>query len=454
MYSTINKKNGRSFARVLPALMAITIFSGCNKLDDVWQHHPGKPGSPSSFGSEVIEKWMNLQLRLMKNTTGVPNQAFSRHYAYSGIAAWESVAPGVAGSQQYTKKWNGLTGLPQASSNIKYYWPASVNASLAAINRSLFPNASAGDKASIDSLEQTLNENFLKTSPADRIKAAADFGKSVATAVYSWSETDGYKNASRAYTPPVGDGKWKPTPPTNAAASTPYWGENRTVVIGSLTNAAAPAPLAYSTDPGSPFYLMVKKVHDASQTLTQQQKDMAIFWRDVPGVTSPGHWVSVLLQTLQSKKTSLAKAALAYALSGAAVNDALIGCFQAKYTYNLVRPITYIRDVIGDAGWNSYLNTPPHPEYPSAHSSLSAGAAVVLQSLFPEVHSIVDHTYDYMGFAPRSYNDFHSIAIEAGISRLYAGIHYQPSIDAGLVQGKKAAENILKASLPSNFTIE
>lgn len=199
---------------------------------------------------------------------------------------------------------------------------------------------------------------------------------------------------------------------------------------------------------------MVKQVHDASQALTQDQKDMAIFWRDIPGVSSPGHWLSILHQTLQLKKVSMAKAALAYALSGAATNDALIGCFQVKYQVNLLRPITYIRNVIGQGDWNAHITTPAHPEFPSAHSALSGGAATVMESLFPDVQGFVDHTYDYQGMGARSYSSYTGIAVEAGVSRLYGGIHFQPSIEAGLQQGKKIGQNILRNCIPSNSNIE
>jgi hypothetical protein len=169
---------------------------------------------------------------------------------------------------------------------------------------------------------------------------------------------------------------------------------------------------------------------------------MALFWRDVPGVSSPGHWLSVLQQVIRQTNTSLDKAAIAYALTGIGINDALITCFKAKYQINLVRPVTYIREVMGLTTWSPFLGTPAHPEYVSAHSSLSAAAAEVMEKLFGNIGSITDHTYDYLGYAPRTYASFTAIAEEAGKSRLYAGIHYQQSIDAGLSQGEKVAANI------------
>ncbi|HEX2628026.1 MAG TPA: vanadium-dependent haloperoxidase, partial [Chitinophagaceae bacterium] len=394
--------------KLMPVIIvaSLLLFS-CKKNDS--PHHP------SSYPSTVLDKWITMQLRLMRNATGIANQAFSRHFAYSGITAIEAMAPGLEGRRFLTDKWNGLSGLPFADRSKNYYYPASVNAAMASINRLMFPNASVVDKAAIDSLENALKAEFNK--PASLITVSSDFGKAVAQAVFNWSETDGYKNASAPYTPPVGVGIWTPTPPNNAAASTPYWGNNRPIVIGSTNNAQPPAPPAYSTDPASPFYQMVKEVYDVSTTLTDDQKAMAIFWRDVPGVSSPGHWLSILQQLLKQKNASLDELAVAYALAGSALNDALIVCFKAKYQYMVVRPITYIRGVMEQTSWTPYLvNTPPHPEYASAHSALSMAAAKVLEKLVGNVSNFTDHTYDYMGLAPRTYSSLSAIAEEAGKS--------------------------------------
>ncbi len=430
-----------TIAFFISATVAMASFSACEKLD-IFDHHPGKGNKPTSFSSEVVEKWLALQLRLVKNATG-PNHGFSRHFAYSGIAAWESIAPGLPASAQLKKDWNGLTGLPQFNRSKNYYWPANANAALAAINRSFFPNANAADKAAIDSLENALNAYFLTQISSSVLDNSAQFGKLVALAVYNWSETDGYKNANAPYTLPVGDGLWKLT--SAGSPATPYWGNNRPVMKGSTNNVMPIAPPPYSTDPNSFFYKMNFEVWDLSQTLTNEQRAMAIFWKDVPGgATTPGHWISILHQVLDKENTSLAKATLAYALCGTAINDAAISVMKAKYTYNLIRPVTYIREQLGHTMWEPALGTPLHPEYPSAHSSLSGATAEILQSLFGKNMSpFTDHTYDYLGYAPRTFPSYSAIAVEAGQSRLFAGIHFQFSIDQGTWQGKKIASNIL-----------
>ncbi|HZH67452.1 MAG TPA: hypothetical protein VEY10_21350 [Flavisolibacter sp.] len=420
----------------LTAAFALLTLNSCKK--DKYDDHP------SSHTAEVLDKWMTLQLRLMRNATGVPNQAFARHYAYSGVAAVEALRPGYLQFSRWQNRWNGLSGLPHADQKQKYFYPANINAAMASMNRAFFPNASAADKAAIDSLENVLYANFPIQESVKTASAA--FGKAVATAVFTWAETDGYKNANQSYTPPTGPGLWKPTAPGMTAA-TPFWGNNRTIIHNSTQNTQPLAPTAYSTEPTDAFYKMAKQVYDVSQSLTDDQKAMALFWRDVPGATSPGHWLSILQQVIRKKNTSLDHAALAYALTGIAINDALVSCFETKYKYNLVRPITYIREVMGHSSWNPFLGTPAHPEYSSAHSALSAAAASILEKLFGNSGELTDYTYDYLGFAPRTYASFKAIGEEAGQSRLYAGIHYQLSIDVGLTQGRKVADNIL----PGNY---
>ncbi len=433
--------NSFSFVqKIFIPIFFLLLFIACRKgnAPDSQQQQ-----NASSYSADVLDKWMTLQIRLMRNATGIANHAFSRHFAYAGVAAFESLKPGLTGKyKKWSNKWNGVTGLPAAQPSAKFYYPASANAALAAISRSLFPGASPADKAAIDSLETAIFSGFVNAQKPEILNASVAFGKQVATAVFSWAEADGYKQANDPYSVPTGAGIWKPAPPTFAAASTPYWGNNKTIIKESLKNTVVPGLPPYSEDPASPFYNMVKLVYDASKVLTDDQKAMAIFWRDVPGVTSPGHWLSIVQQIVKQKNANLEHAALAWALTGAALNDALIRCFQLKYEHLTVRPVTYVRDVIGESNWLPFIGTPPHPEYVSNHAALSIAAAEMLEKLFGENQSFVDHTYDFMGFTPRYYSSYEAIGTEAGASRFYGGIHYHLAIADGFLVGRRVTENI------------
>ncbi|MBA3647201.1 MAG: vanadium-dependent haloperoxidase [Chitinophagales bacterium] len=431
--------------------VTLVILTGCKKEGDVIAPSSTVTESKMAQGShtdkypaDVAISWMNMQLQIMKTATGIANVAFCRPYAYSGITLYQSVLPGMPFYKSFVGQLTNMPAMPEAISSLKYYWPSSANAAMASILKKMYPATSAQNITSIDSLENVLSIEYSAAEDTATINRSIAFGRSVAQAVFDWSETDGYLHAADPYTPPVGPGLWVPTAPSFAPASEPYWGNLRVMVSGSGDNAQPGAPIPYSEDPNSAFYNMVKQVYDVSQTLTAAQTDQALYWRDVgPGVTTPGHYLSILEQLFVTEKPALDKAAAAYALCSISVFDAAISCWQTKYNFNLVRPITYITTVLGHTTWLPLLTTPAHPEYSSAHAVLSVANAVVLTQIFGDNYSFTDHTYDYLGYAPRAFTSFRALAEDAANSRLYAGIHYQPSIDVGITQGKTIANNII-----------
>ena len=320
----------------------------------------------------------------------------------------------------------------------------SANAALAAISRSIFANTSPANLATIDSLEAATKAGYQASLSPEIISRSVDFGKQVAAAVFEWSKTDGYDNAT-AYTPPTGPGLWVPTPPAFAAPVFPNWGGRRPLVAGSGDGADPGPPMAYSATAGSPFYLMGMEVLDVAQARTPEQTAIALFWNDVPNgrsFTPPGHWVSILAQVLAKENAPLDKALLAYAKLGICLNDALISSMKTKFTYNVLRPVTYIRATLGQPAWLPLIPTPAFPEYSANHAALSAAAGEALTQIYGPSYGFSDQKYETFGLGTRSYTSFEQAAAEAGISRLYGGIHYRPSIDVGLAQGKKVAQNI------------
>jgi PAP2 superfamily len=441
MKQFLTSLNSRLLYRIILLFILMSgSFMACRKSID-----PFKGNNNSSFYSaDVIDKWMTLEIRFYKDATGIGNGAFARPFAYSGISAYESIDPGLL---SWKHKYNGLSGLPETDKNKKYYWPASVNASLAEFNRSFFTtsNLNATDLAAIDSLENAISSTFGGENP-DVINRSVAFGKSIADAIFAWSLTDSYiQNNALPYTPLVGPGLWVRTPPAFAAAAGPFWGNDRRIIAGSGDNAQPGPPIAYSENPASDFYKEVNDLYMASKVLTPDQKNMALFWRDVPGVSTPGHWMSITQQAIRQSHSRLDKAAMAYALVGICVNDAVITVFHYKYVYNQLRPVTYIRNVIGDATWLSFIPTPSHPEYPAAHAVVSASAAEGLTSVFGNIGPLTDHTWDYLFFPARTFNTFREFALDAGNSRFYGGIHYQPSIKTGLKQGTTVGDNIINS---------
>lgn len=402
------------------------------------------PSSPDGavYSSEVVRSWLTLQLKLTQTTPASP-VVTTRRFAYTGIALYESIVPGLSGYQSIATQLNGLPPLPAVLAGERYYWPACANAALAAMNRNLHPTTSAANKNSIDSLEAANTTLYQQERPAEELARSAAFGRQIAASVFDWSKTDG-NDDNTPYTPPVGVGLWVPTPPALAAAALPNWGKMRPIVSGSDTGADQGPPTAYSSDPASAYYAQAKEVYDISQNLTPEQKTIALFWADNPDGRSygGGHWHSILNQVLAIRKPTLDVAAVAMAQLGIAMSEASISIFKSKYMYNGLRPITYIRTVMNQPAWNALIPTPNHPEYPSGHSILSASAAQTLGLLFGANYSFTDNSYNALGFSPRTYTSFEEAAIEAGHSRVYGGIHYRKTCDVSQKQGKIVALNV------------
>jgi PAP2 superfamily len=143
---------------------------------------------------------------------------------------------------------------------------------------------------------------------------------------------------------------------------------------------------------------------------------------------------------------NLGQSAEAFARVGIAVSDAFIGCWQTKYTYNFIRPVTYIEDNI-EPLWLPFLVTPAFPEYTSGHSTQSAAAAVVLADMLGNNYGFEDTTAVDHGTLPppasSSFSSFNAAAQQAAISRLFGGIHFRAAIENGFAQGTCVGDTIL-----------
>ncbi len=419
-----------------PAVVWVTVTPTTAPLPDV-----------SAYTNRTATDWFDLYLDLVQNTPGFTPPVAARAFGYAGVTLYEAVVPAMPGYRSLAGQLNELSPLPQPIAGETYHWPAVVNSALAQISRRLFANTSDENKLTIETLEQKFGAEFRpQVAPAVFDRSVAR-GQAVAEAIFAWSTSDGghegyLHNFPDDYTPPTGPGMWISTPPNFSAALQPFWGNNRPFVLKSGAECPADPPPAYSEDPNSAFYAEAWEVYQTVKNLTPPQTEIALFWADDPGQTAtpPGHSISILNQVLIEQGASLDVAAEAYAKLGMAVADAFISCWYTKYQYNIIRPISYIQQVI-DPDSNSPetsnpMMTPPFPEFTSGHSVQSGAAAQVLTDLFGDNFSFTDHTHAERGFAPRSFGSFFAFANEAAVSRLYGGIHYRSAIQLGIEQGK------------------
>jgi hypothetical protein len=290
---------------------------------------------------------------------------------------------------------------------------------------------------SISVRETNFNSVYRSALSADVFTRSVYQGQLVGLAVFNWSLTDGYAEHNNcSYTVPTGPGHWVPTPPNYSAPLQPCWGYLHPMVMNSDDACLPAAPLTFSRDTSSAFYRDALEVYNTTENISPDQLAIANYWADGAGMsggTPPGHSLSILTQIARRQNFTLDVAAEAYARVGLAVNDAFISCWNAKFTYNLLRPITYIQSYI-DASWDSPLVTPNFPEYTSGHSVQSGAVAQVLTDMLGNI-PFIDSTHVPQGMAPRSFTTFFGFANEAAISRLYGGIHFRAAIERGATQG-------------------
>jgi hypothetical protein len=396
-----------------------------------------------TFSSDVITTWINMQLQMMKVPLppGTGSQASERCQAYCGIAAYEAVVNGMPSYQSIASQLNGLPAMPVPEPGDAYHWAASANAALAEMNRQLFPTTALANKARINFIEDSLKNIYATEVNAATLQRSIDFGKAVAATVAAWAATDGAANVNPPYVlPTVRPWQWVPTAATPPIG--PYSSQRRLIVAHSDDGTALVPPPPYSTDPASAFYKMVKEVYDSSQSLSVDEKAASDYFKDVPGYSAGGTYEALLSQAIAQAQPTLDQAVLSYVKVGIAQHDATIVLFTNKYNFLVIRPITYIRANI-DPTWNTYIPTPNHPEFPSGHSATNGAVLTMMRDMFGENFSITLHTYDYLGYPPRHYDNFTQMEKDISFSRINGGLHYRETCEKSVVQGSKVAENVL-----------
>ena len=395
-------------------------------------------------GGEILRRWYHLVLRLVRHTPTYSPPVASRSFAYLGVAAYEAVASGSTALVSLAGQLNGLKGLPARAPGQAYSDALITHCAMAAAVKAFFGNTGPTGQRVMAATEKKLKAEALAGVPDDVAARSLRFGEALVAAIIAWSEGDGGAKVENMGFPlqhslTRGPSNWVPTSAIRQQQFPllPNWGNNRTFAMPDGASCPLAPPPAYSEDPASAFHGEAMEVYHAVRNLTPEQEAIARFWSDDPMLspTPPGHWIFIANDILTQEKAGLEKTAEVMMRLGVAMADAFIGCWNAKFQHDLLRPVTYIRRVI-DPKWEPLLITPPFPEYPSGHSTQSGAAAVVLTAIFGKDFSFTDRTHERDGLAPRRFASFDAAAEEAGISRLYGGIHFRSGIMQGLNQGR------------------
>lgn len=442
----------RIILKILLIGLSSLLFFSCKKdKEEVVPVPKNSLSAPASnYESTVASDWLDMHLFLIKSTPGFTPPVAARALGYHSLALYESVVYGMKNYNTLNGQLNGLTGLTIADTSGKEYnWPMVASTAQYTVLKELYITASDKNKAKIDSLK-TLYENKLKVGITNTvIDNSVKLGASIASGILEYAKKDGgatghLSNYPSGYVVATGIGYWKPTS-SQKIPLLPFWGKNRPMVKENVSDYLD-LPVSFSYEKSSDFFKEAKNVYETSQKLTTEQKAIAAFFEDGTGsVTPPGHHFNVVKNILKSKKAKLDEVAIVYLKTGLALNDAFIACWKGKYTYNLMRPMTYINEAL-DKNWKPILTTPPFPEYASGHSTAAGAVVSIMEDAFGKKYAFDDITN--LGVLPsRKYSDFETYGQETSNSRVYGGIHYKFSCDNGYKNGKKIAENVLKLKL-------
>jgi len=384
--------------------------------------------------------------------------AAARYYAYANLAAYEFVY-----RQQRPAGYIALTGLLR-----NYPLPAALAPTpgvdvdfgtsyiLLRMGEEMLPSGYLLEAARDQLIATSRTQRHLTSEQLITTRAVAD---SLVKKLLSYAAADGYVKTSGyiRFTPSDKPGQWQPTPPAYSESYEPYWATLRPFLLDSAAQFRPAPPTPYSEQNESAFYRQAREVYDTCRVLTTAQTHIANFWDCNPfflnqkghvsfgtkKISPSGHWMGITSLVSVQEKLTLAETVRWHALVGLTMADAFISCWEEKYASNRIRPETYINQHI-DQSWRPLLQTPPFPEYTSGHSVMSQAVATVLMALVHRPIPYTDTVEVEFGVPARRFSSFIHAAHEAGISRLYGGIHFRDSIENGMQQGEQIGQFVLK----------
>jgi membrane-associated phospholipid phosphatase len=286
----------------------------------------------------------------------------------------------------------------------------------------------------------------IPDSPAKQ--AGLHVGSRAAIILLSLRANDGSQNAPAPFVPGGQPGDYQLTPPNFAPAAFSNWGTITPWVLESGDQLRPPAPPPLTSPEWAAAINQVQSLgQNSSTTRTPDQTTIAKFW--APPIWNT--WNEVADGQISANGANLEKASHLLADLNLTFADSAIAFYDAKYQYQLWRPVTAIRaGTPGNPSVNpanpTWLpqagNTAADPAYPAAHSTISEAAATVLSAFFGSDHALTVNS-DGLPGVTRFFGSFQAAANEAGMSRIFAGQHTSIDVNAGSALGEQVAKLVL-----------
>ncbi len=272
-------------------------------------------------------------------------------------------------------------------------------------------------------------------------------GQAVAAHLLAIRANDGSAATLQPFVPGNQPGNYLLTPPKFAAPVFTNWGNVTPFVLNNAAQFRPALPPALTSQAYAQALNEVESLgQKTSKARTADQTVIAKFWAGPIWNT----WNEIAENAALVHHTNLETTARLFAVLNLSFADSTIAFYDAKYHYQLWRPVTAIREantignpaIAGDPTWTPLAVTALDPAYPSAHGVISGAGAAVLSAFFGNKDQI-RLTSDVLPGVVRTFASYNDVATEAGLSRIYAGQHTRIDIEVGSQLGQNVAQFVL-----------
>ena len=379
----------------------------------------GSEERPARPQRDVVREWVKLGVDVAQGE-GLSPPVAARLFAYLTLAVHEASLTPETASAAMAPRIQSLGGLHPPASALDA--AAAQAAAGAVVLHSMVPGGDAAEQ-----VDHLLAAHVAKDSKSQAPSIA--HGEAVGRRIVERAASDGYEQILKTpYRITLASGRWRPTPPGFGDPLEPHWGTLQPLLSAEVCPIDPPPP--FDMAPGSRFRAELDAVVEAGRAGGDSARLTAQYWDDQPVFTAtpPGHWMAIALEEAKRASLDVIPTAALLARVAMAMHDSMVSAWHWKFHYDVVRPVTVMRDS-GDSVWTPYLNSPPFPEYPSGHAAVSMAAATVLTE-YIRIDGFTDTANQQSLGVARQYPSFEAAAQEAGWSRVLGGIHF-PSGNVG-----------------------
>jgi membrane-associated phospholipid phosphatase len=403
--------------RVGPAVLAVglTLLAACADRSttptDV-SITASRGGLPASEGV-VSSDWLDLAITAVSQANTAPTNA-ARPYALVSVAQYLALqeAETAAGGTDEGATGSG-SGIGRGGRERLETDRGAVAGASAVVLSFLFP---ARTQAIENMVDAQANAGPGGEHPA--FAAGEAIGRAVGAQIVTRAQNDHFSQPF-AGSIPAGPGFWT----SNTNPATVAGGNLPTAQAWFLTSANQFRPGPPPAFGSAAFNTDLQEIRALSDGRTAAQTQIAAFWALNAGTpTASGFWLQFATNEIKQRGLSEREATHLYAVMSTTMADALISCWDAKMTYWLIRPWKADLGITTTAA----VGLPNHPSYPSGHSCVSSSGGEVLSTFFADKRAQVE-----------------AMITEAGLSRMYGGIHYRFDITAGQTLGRNVARFVM-----------